>query len=78
MIYRYPYGNHLGVISFLWKIPDEVDETKTARLVIHLTEQRKVFASRGMRREFLDKYHTLVKTSKSVLQNIYKNLMADC
>ena len=78
MIYRYPYGNHLGVISFLWKIPDEVDETKTARLVTHLTEQHKVFASRKMRREFLDKYHTLVKTSKSVLRNIYKSLMADC
>ena len=31
-----------------------------------------------MRREFLDKYHTLVKTSKSVLCNIYKSLMADC
>ena len=53
MIYRYPYGNHLSVISFLWKIPDEVDETKTARLVTHLTEQHKVFASQEMRREFL-------------------------
>ena len=62
----------------MWKIPDEVDETKTARLVTHLTEQHKVFASREMRREFLDKYHTLVKTSKSMLWNIYKSLMADC
>ena len=78
MIYRYPYGNHLGVVSFLWKIPDEVDETKAARLVIRLTEQHKVFASREMRREFLDKYHTLAKTNKSVLRNIYKSLMGDC
>ena len=46
------------------KIPDEVDETKTARLVTHLTEQHKVFAFQEMRKEFLDKYHTLVKTSK--------------
>lgn len=31
-----------------------------------------------MRREFLDKYHTLAKTNKSVLRNIYKSLMGDC
>ena len=78
MIYRYPYGNRLDVVSFLWKIPDKVNETKAARLVTRLSEQHKVFASREMRREFLDKYHTLAKTSKSVLRNIYKALMEDC
>ena len=78
MIYRYSYGNCLGVVSFLWKIPAEVDETKAARLVTQLTEQHKVFASREMKREFFDKYHTLAKASKSVLRNIYKSLMDDC
>ena len=35
MIYRYPYGNHFSVVSYLWKVPDHghVDETKSARLV---------------------------------------------
>ena len=75
MIYRYSYGNRLGVV---WKIPAEVDETKAARLVTQLTEQHKVFASREMKREFFDKYHTLAKASKSVLRNIYKSLMDDC
>ena len=65
----------MGVVSFLWKIPDEVDETKAARLVTLLSEQHKVFASREMRREFL---HTLAKTSKAMLRNIYKALMEDC
>ena len=78
MIYCYSYGNRLGVVSCLWKIPAEVDETKAGRLVTRLTEQHKVFASREMRREFFDKYHTLAKASKSVLRNIYKSLMDDC
>ena len=34
MMYHYPYGNHLGVVSFLWRIPDgEIDQTQVSRFL---------------------------------------------
>ena len=48
MMYRYPYSNHLGVVSYLWKVPDQVDETKAARLVSKLNDCHKLFAIREM------------------------------
>ena len=37
MMYRYPYGNHLGVVSFLWRIPDgDVDQTQVSRGEINI------------------------------------------
>ena len=34
--YRYPYGNHMGILTYLWKVRDPIDETKAARLVSSL------------------------------------------
>ena len=79
MLYRCPYGNHLGVVSFIWKIPDdEIDQTTVSRLVSKLNESQKSYASREMRKEFLDHYYKFAKVKKSVLRNIYKNLTGDC
>ena len=34
MVYRCPYRNHLGVISFIWKVPDDfVDQMQIGRLI---------------------------------------------
>ena len=66
IIYPYPYGNNLGVVLFLWKVPDKkkklIKYVRAARLVSKLNESQKVFASREMQKE-------LTKTNKSVLRN---------
>ena len=36
-----------------------------------------MYATRAIRKEFLDKYNRLAKTPKSVLRNIYKSLTGD-
>ena len=79
MMYRCPYGNHLGVVSFLWKIPEGmVDQTRVSQAITKLNENHRLYASREMRKEFLDRYHKFTNVNKSVLRNIYKNLMGDC
>ena len=37
MLYRFPYGNHLGVVSFIWKIPEmgAVNESKVSVTANH-------------------------------------------
>ena len=37
-----------------------------------------IYASREMRKEFLDHYYKFAKVKKSVLKNIYKNLTGKC
>jgi len=66
------------VVSYLWKVPDHNDETKSARLVSKLNDSHHKFATREMRKQFLDKYYSRAKISKCFLRNIYKSLMGDC
>ena len=77
MVYRFPYGNSLGVVSFIWKVPHECDKTQIARLVSKLNERQHFFATRDMRRNFIDRYNQHVKIPKDVLRNIYKTLTDD-
>ena len=37
------YGNHMGVLSFIWKVSsvDKVDQTKVARIVTKLSKNLK-------------------------------------
>ena len=79
MLYCFPYGNHLGVVSFVWKITKmgAVNESKVSQLITKLSDQYQLYSSREMRKDFLHRYHTLTKTSKSVLRNVYKTLMGD-
>ena len=77
MIYRFPYGNNLGVVSFIWKIPHECDQTQIARLISKLNEKQYFFATRDMRRDFIDRYNQHVKIPQSVLRNIYRTLTDD-
>ena len=66
MMYRFPYGNHLGVAAFMWTISDDndIDQTQVARLVSKLNEQQQFFAIRHMRKDFIDHYTQLVNVPK--------------
>ena len=80
-LYRYPHGNNLGTLSFAWKVPNEVDQTLNQRTIAQLNESQRIFCTRELRKEFLDKYtHLALKTSlksKSVLHNIFRTLVHD-
>ena len=74
-----PYGNHLGVISFIWKVPDDsVDQSQIGRQITKLNKRQSVFATSQMRRDFLDQYSLHVKCPKSVLCHMYRTLINDC
>lgn len=79
MVYRCPYENHLGAVCFIWKLSGvDLDQTAVSRLISKLNESQKFYSSREVRKEFLDRYYWLAKTSKSVLRNVYKSLTGDC
>ena len=67
---------HMGSFLFIWKVPSVgvVDQTKVARTATKLSENRKLYALRERRRDFLDRYHRLTSSNKSVLRN---NLTGD-
>ena len=83
MLYRFMHGNNLGTLNFLWKTPMHGgDATANARLVTELNSHQKVYSTREMRRDFIQRYARLSnvvgKTSKAVLRNMYKFLTDDC
>lgn len=78
MMYRFPYGNNLGVVSFVWKVPPQGgDQTSVARLITKLTNKQDIYSTRHMRREFLDQYKSFVKIPKIILRNMYRTLTGD-
>lgn len=76
MIMKYPYGNRLGTLSFVWKVAEETDETRNAQVVLQVTEQIAMYSTQEMKRDFIDKYN-VGTTSKSVLRCIYRDLTGD-
>ena len=77
-MYRYAYGNNLGTLSCIWKIPSgPVDKTAVSQVFFNLTKQQVTYSTGAMRRDFLQRYNRLVKTPKSVLRNIYRTLLND-
>jgi hypothetical protein len=77
MVYRFAYGSSLGTLSFAWKIPSEVDQTKISRTVAKLTADQKFYATRVMRSDFVNKYYRINKLTKAVLRNMFRTLMED-
>ena len=80
MIYRYAYGNHLGTLTYAWRIPEDqpVDNTTVSRVFTQLNGQHSHYCTRAMRRDFLDKYRRIAKLPTMVLRNIYRTLLGDC
>ncbi len=78
MMYRFMHGNNLGTLVFLWKTPKEGSEaTQNAKLVTDLNQRQKVYSTREMRKEFIQRYARLNSHSKAILRNIYKFLTGD-
>ena len=81
MMYRFMHGNNLGTLIFIWKSPVEGGEaTKNAKLVTELNQRQKMYSTREMRRDFIQRYARLNDAkpqSKAVLRNMYKFLTDD-
>lgn len=65
MIMKYPYGNRLGTLSFVWKVPEEADETKNARVMLQVTQEIKKYSTREMRRDLLKNISVLLLLQKA-------------
>ena len=44
---KYPHGNSLGTLCFIWKVPDQVDDTRNARLMLQLGQEVHKYSTRG-------------------------------
>ena len=77
MIMKYPHGNSLGTLCFIWRILEQVDETQNAGVILRLSREVHKFSTREMRRDFAEKYHHVANTSKSILRSIYRDLTDD-
>ena len=77
MVMKYPHGNCLGTLCFIWKITEQIDETRNASVVLQLSQEVHKFSTREMRREFTGKYHHVASISKSILRSIYRDLTDD-
>ena len=76
----YQHGNFKGTEHFQWKIPSESScrsDTSNARVIFRLNEQMAKYATRAMKKEFIDKYSQRVKIPKMVLRKIFCELSGD-
>ena len=80
MLYWYTYGNHLGTLTYAWKIPEgqPVDDTTVGRIFAQLNGQHSHYCTRAMRQEFLEKYRRIAKLLTMVLRNVHRRLLGDC
>ena len=70
----------MATSAFLWQIPSEVScrsETSNARVISRLNEHMDMYATRAMKKSFIDKYSQRVKIPKMVLRNIFHELSGD-
>ena len=80
VMYCYQHGNFKGTEHFLWHIPHEHScrsDTFNARVISRLNEQMDKYATRAMKKEFIDKYSRRVKIPKMVLRSIFRELSGD-
>ena len=51
MLYRFAYGNHLGTLTYAWKIPDDkpVDNAAVSRIYNQLSKEQSTYSTRAMR-----------------------------
>ncbi len=77
MMYKYAIGSSVGTMCFAWKVPHNIDHTTISQIIAKLNSTQSVYATRAMRKDFLDKYNRLAKTPKGVPRSMYKTFMED-
>ena len=56
------HGNNLGTLTFIWKITEGGGEAiRNAKLVTELNQTQKLYSTREMQRDFIQRYYHLNK-----------------
>lgn len=77
MLYSYAHGNSFGSLNFIWRVESEVDQSRNSQTLVKVSSNLPVFASRDVRRTFVQTYNRLSGTPKSVLRNIFATITGD-
>ena len=80
VLYSYQHGNFLGTEHFIWRIPADLslrDENENAKALLPVTSNIKVYSTRAMRKQFINKYSHKANISPSVLRAIFHDLCDD-
>ena len=67
VVYYCQHGNFKGTDHFLWHVPSDPScrsDTSNARVISQLNEQMDKYATRAMKKEFIDKYCQRIKIPK--------------
>ncbi|CAB4378756.1 unnamed protein product [Rhizophagus irregularis] len=81
-LYRYPHGNYLGTLNFIWRVPDieeasEYYETLKAQMITHINDIIPIYCTRQMKKNVFQKAIFTSLSSKSVLSMLYHDLTGD-
>ncbi|POG59970.1 hypothetical protein GLOIN_2v1788492 [Rhizophagus irregularis DAOM 181602=DAOM 197198] len=77
-LYRYPHGNYLGTLNFIWRAPDieeasEYYKTLKAQMITRINDIIPIYCTRQMKKN----YSLVRHLSKSVLRMLYHDLTGD-
>jgi hypothetical protein len=70
-IFRYSHGNYLGNLTVIWKQPPDVqsrDSSEDVRVINDIKANMTKYATRTMRRDFIDMYRKSVKATPAILR----------
>ena len=67
-----------GTMCSAWKVTEDVDQTSVSRTIPKLNSSQQVYATRAMRKEFLDKYNNLCKIPSIILSFSVSSKPMEC
>ncbi|RIA82589.1 hypothetical protein C1645_835141 [Glomus cerebriforme] len=81
-LYRYPHGNYLGTLNFIWREPNPEEiyedyEILKAQMIIRINDIIPIYCTSQMRKNVLQKYSLVRNISKPVLRMLYHDLTGD-
>lgn len=75
-IFTYQHGNYLGNLNVVWKQPPmpDRDSARDIQLMNDIKSKITVFATRAMRKDFMEKYVKTVSEKPAILRSMYRFL----
>ena len=68
----------MGMMCLAWKVTEDVDQTSVSRTISKLNSSQQVYATRAMRKEFLDKHNNLCKIPSIILSFSVSSKPMEC
>ena len=79
-MYRMAYGGSVGTLTFIWKIDPTISdhEGKNACALVSVTESLPKYATRDVKKTFIERYTDVADCPKMVRRHIFRELTEDC